>query len=116
MRLDIFGVVLATVATVTADAFVGLTLCIAPNCNTVKAAWFTDTDSYSINGNEGCRTPRIPGIDNVCFDWGKRRLHFDMSGGGTRCMIWQAGRQIAPCAGAASQCYMDTFQEVGCSW
>lgn len=110
MRLDILGVVLATAATVTADAFVGLTFCLAPNCDTSKGlnltylfertpdtdkrpgAWFTDTDSYPVDGNEGCRNPGVPGIRNVCFDWGNRRLHFDLNGGGKRCMVWQAGR------------------------
>jgi hypothetical protein len=41
MRLDILGVVLATAATVTADAFVGLTLCVQPNCNTLKGLYLT---------------------------------------------------------------------------
>lgn len=36
MHLDILGVVLATAATVTAYAFVGLTFCLAPNCDTSK--------------------------------------------------------------------------------
>lgn len=55
-------------------------------CSSYNAAWYSDTNSYNTNADEGCRDPGVPHIREACYDWKNGRAHFLANGQPKRCL------------------------------
>ncbi|PHH80113.1 hypothetical protein CDD80_2801 [Ophiocordyceps camponoti-rufipedis] len=53
----------------------------------VHGDWRTNNGAvHSINADDGCRTPNVPGMVDFCIDYRRQRLHFRFGGQKRRCM------------------------------
>ncbi|KAK3899491.1 hypothetical protein C8A05DRAFT_18079 [Staphylotrichum tortipilum] len=115
MRLPGPVALLVTLATLAAaDYMVVETYCDVFNCTSQNSVWYTAFGSYPINANEGCRDPSdVPGMNQLCMDWGRQRGHFFFDGQGRRCLRKTEDKENH-CAGAV--CHRSIWSEVACTW
>ncbi|KAK0665446.1 hypothetical protein QBC41DRAFT_306174 [Cercophora samala] len=131
MRLSIPLVAAATVlqsAYVSAEAWTMFTFIdqepAQPNWE--GGLWHTDFDSHNFKfqTEDGCwQNVGVPSIHEVCIDIVRTRGHFIVSGTGQRrCMFLDRGKRGSK---SALKCFRDTYdhscfielwEEVGCSW
>jgi hypothetical protein len=74
--------------------------------------------SNMLDTNEGCRNPGIPHMNNICFDWGNGRGHFNFDGQGKRCFRkHQSTVNTGKCGyGGNFNCYVSEWYETNCTW
>lgn len=113
--------VLATLsATAVADSVLVSKRCIfsAPTswaCATIST-WYTNTNSYTVDSADACRSAGVPYIYQVCFDWGKQRAHFLAQGQNKRCLkITSSTGGLKDC-GTNRKCEEWRWTEVPCTW
>lgn len=117
MQFQVGALLTALVATVAADRIEVFSNCGPFGCNRSSATWYNDHDQqFYVNGNDGCRDPDVPGVYQVCFDWGKdrKRGHFYADGQGKRCFRQYSEFQHTYCG--TGECYTTWFTESPCNW
>lgn len=90
MRLDIIFLISSAALSV-ADSLDTITKCyslfgIPVDCQS-KGLFKTCCGQYAIDANNGCRSPRIPGMEKLCMDWRRERGHFWFMGQNKRCLF-----------------------------
>jgi hypothetical protein len=119
MRLSSITALLAALAatTASADRMTVNTQCpcnICGSCDSRDATFFTDSGSYKVNANKGCRSTSVPKMTEFCVDWGKGRAHFRYSGqANKRCLLM---RSQAPYGCSADHCHRTEWEPATCSW
>src|SRR5690242_1143399 len=112
--LILAGLALATGAA--ADRILTTRRCRATGgCTTDSGEWYNNNGGrFGVNANEGCRNPGVPGIYNVCMDWGNNRAHFDATGQNKRCLRKQGDFNQRFCGGpigAENRCSQQWWEE-----
>ncbi|KAK4446304.1 hypothetical protein QBC34DRAFT_383456 [Podospora aff. communis PSN243] len=116
MRLAILGPMGALVSGAVADTFTTYTTCPARggNCDSSKSVWWNVWgQARPFNANAHCRDPFIPGVTEVCMDWGSNSAFFRTTTGQKRCLRKESSRSVTRCA-AVNVCYFDTWVEIAC--
>lgn len=81
-----------------------------------QAIWHTSFGNYETNAQDGCRNPGVPGIYEVCYDWGQARGHFLADGQNKRCFREFKVQSTGVCADLFNPCSVRRWHEVGCDW
>ncbi|KAK4464432.1 hypothetical protein QBC42DRAFT_284416 [Cladorrhinum samala] len=107
---------LALAARVSADRMIVFQYCFFTACSS-PGTWYTAHGSYDVDASEGCRNPDVPGMTQLCVDWGKSRGHFYFLGQNKRC-IRETSSDFQTCSddfgfATCSDVYWD---EVPCTW
>ncbi|KAK3385139.1 hypothetical protein B0H63DRAFT_449220 [Podospora didyma] len=67
--------------------------------------------------NDGCFYWTVPGISEMCFDWGASRGHFRVNGGSKRCLARSYYQWIrGPEDQSAGGMWYSQWTEIGCTW
>ena len=116
MRLSTpaFMLSLSLAATVQADRWVISSICFFTSCSNQGTWYYNDGRSFDVNFNEGCRAPFIPGVKEVCMDWGNSRAHFYGDSGRRACMR-EVESEIEQC-GDWNSCITSWWEDTNCSW
>ncbi|KAH6869714.1 hypothetical protein BKA70DRAFT_1131620 [Coprinopsis sp. MPI-PUGE-AT-0042] len=81
-------------------------------CNS-PGKFITAFGTWDVDANEGCRDPDVPGMYQLCVDWGNNRGHFFFDNQAKRCLR-QVSSTAYGCGGGT--CWCGEWDEVGCSW
>jgi len=121
MRLNIPTLATAlTLATkVAGDSMVVWTYCFTLACS-YPAQWNSAYGSFNLEAHDGCQGPNgVPGLQSLCIDWQKERLHFYFPNQPKRCMK-VVNSDWETCGADRFEnwttCSIDTWDEVACTW
>jgi hypothetical protein len=81
---------------------------------TIYAEFTTAYGVYGVNGAGGCRSTSVPGMTELCIDWGRRRAHFKFQGQTGKHCLSITSEKTAACG--TSTCTTSHFTPVGCTW
>ncbi|KAF6753798.1 hypothetical protein DFP72DRAFT_1010272 [Ephemerocybe angulata] len=78
--------------------------------------WFSAFGQHDIPAaNGGCQNlnDHVPGLVELCIDYGRQRAHFYFNGQGKRCLR-QVSQTAYNCNGGT--CVAREWDEIGCTW
>ena len=115
MRLDLAARFAALASICAADSLAVCYWCTrdGQTCGGQEAQWYSAYGVYKFDASGGCRTDRItvPGMTEICLDWGLTRGHFFFSSQGKRCIQQSIFLEVDPQLSEFA-----VWHEVPCTW
>ncbi|KAK2008151.1 hypothetical protein LZ32DRAFT_28590 [Colletotrichum eremochloae] len=114
MRFDLTILIVGLATTSTADKMTVFTECGPFSlCDSKNAMFYTDSGTYNVNANKGCRGTGVPGMTEFCVDWDKFRGHFKYDHQAKKRCLLMRERITHSCP--AYRCDRSEWEEVSCT-
>jgi hypothetical protein len=86
-------------------------------CGLYYAQWYTDFGVYDIDAHDGCRGTSVPGMTEICVDWGRGRGHFKFSHQDfKRCFVRGGTTHFTGDGCWGVECWRSEWNEAPCTW